>query len=413
MNSRPMKIFDKAFTQQESIPEEAIEAAVAVMRSGRLHRYNSMAGEDSEADLLELEFASYQGAPFCLACASGGYALHIALLASGVGAGDRVLSNAFTLAPVPGAIHHCGAQPVLVEVDEHLHIDLVDLEEKARTSGARHLLLSHMRGHIGDMERIVELCARLEIVIIEDCAHTMGACWGGRKSGSFGHLACFSTQTYKHINSGEGGLLTSDNPEYMARAILLSGSYMLFDRHRAAPGSETVRELRYEVPNYSGRMDNLRAAILRPQLAALDAQCVRWNARYKIIEEGLSGSGYIRIPQRSTAEEYVGSSIQFLLPDFTATQMFAVLERCTQRGVALKWFGDAEPREYTSRFDSWQYISNLPSLPRTREVLATLLDLRIPLTFERTDCALIADIIVEAIAEVGVEGFVSPSATHE
>ncbi|OUS30063.1 aminotransferase, partial ['Osedax' symbiont bacterium Rs2_46_30_T18] len=122
-----MKTFTKSFTQQEPIPESAIEAAVKVMRSGRLHRYNSAAGERSETDLLEIEFADYMDVPYALACSSGGYALHVALCAAGVQAGDKVLCNAFTLAPVPGAIHNSGAVVVLVDVDENYCIDLDDL----------------------------------------------------------------------------------------------------------------------------------------------------------------------------------------------------------------------------------------------------------------------------------------------
>ena len=132
---------------------------------------------------------------------------------------------------MPGAIAAVGAKTVLVECTPDLVLDLDHLEQQIRSSGSRLLLLSHMRGHLVDMD---DLCARLKrhsVALIEDCAHTMGASFNGRKSGSHGVMACFSTQTYKHINSGEGGLLTSDNEEMMARAIILSGSYMLYERH--------------------------------------------------------------------------------------------------------------------------------------------------------------------------------------
>src|SRR5210317_1602802 len=102
------KTFNKPFTQQESIPEAGIERAIDVMRSGRLHRYNVIPGETAEAALLETEFAAYMGQKYCLACSSGGYALHIALKAAGIQQGDAVLTNAFTLAPVPGAINNAG-----------------------------------------------------------------------------------------------------------------------------------------------------------------------------------------------------------------------------------------------------------------------------------------------------------------
>lgn len=168
-----MKYFKKSFTQQEPLSDSAIQAAAEVMLSGRLHRYNTVAGEPSEVDLLEQEFAAYLGAPYCLACSSGGYAIHIAMRAAGVKPGDKVLSNAFTLAPVPGAIHNSGAIPILIEVADDYCIDLDDLEAKASTREAKVLLLSHMRGHIADMDRIAIICQRYELFLIEDCAHTM------------------------------------------------------------------------------------------------------------------------------------------------------------------------------------------------------------------------------------------------
>ena len=115
--------FTGSFTQQEPISDDAIDAAVAVMRSGRLHRYNVAAGEESEVAALEREFAQWQGSGYALACASGGTAMQIALRAAGIGAGDVVLTNAFTLAPVPGAIAAVGAHPVLVEVTEDLVLE--------------------------------------------------------------------------------------------------------------------------------------------------------------------------------------------------------------------------------------------------------------------------------------------------
>jgi dTDP-4-amino-4,6-dideoxygalactose transaminase len=205
--------FTGNFTQQEAIPDAGIAAANAVLRTGRLHRYNVAAGEESLAAQLERVYADYQGARFCLACASGGYAMGIAMRAAGVAPGDAVLTNGFTLAPVPGAIASVGGRPILVEITNDLVIDLEDLEAKIDTSGAKWLLLSNMRGHLVDMDRLVDLLTTNGVTLIEDCAHTMGASWNGKKSGNFGLAGCFSTQTYKHINSGEGGLLTSDDPE--------------------------------------------------------------------------------------------------------------------------------------------------------------------------------------------------------
>lgn len=398
-----MRNFEGNFTQQEPLPEAAIEAAVAVMRHGRLHRYNVNPGERSETAALEVEFAAYTGARYCLAVASGGYALATALRAIGVRHGDKVLTNAFTLAPVPGSIANVGAEPVFVEATGSLVMDLDDLQARIATSGARVLMLSHMRGHIVDMDALMAICDGAGVTVVEDCAHTMGARWNGVMSGRHGAVACYSTQTFKHINSGEGGLLITDDAEIMARAIMLSGSYMLYERHEAAPGPEAFGRIRLETPNCSGRMDNLRAAVLRPQLADLPRQCQRWNLLYRRMEEGLRGTPAITVIERPAAEDYVMSSFQFLCPGFTGGQMEDVVARCGGRGVELKWFGADEPRGFTSRHDSWQYTAR-QSLPQTDAVLAGLLDMRLPLTFSVEDCDVICAIIREEVGAVHQSG---------
>lgn len=392
--------FVGSFTQQEPIPEEGIAAALAVLQHGRLHRYNTAPGEIAEAALLEEEFAAQMGAKYALAVASGGYALGCALRALGVASGEPVLTNAFTLAPVPGAIASVGAKPVFVEVTEDLVLDLADLETKAKASGARVLMLSHMRGHLVDMAALMAVCARWGIRVIEDCAHTMGAAWDGVASGRWGVVGCYSTQTYKHANSGEGGLLISDDAEVMARAILLSGSYMLYGKHRAAPPEEVFERVKFVTPNVSGRMDNLRAAILRPQMRGLAERVARWNARYLVLEAGLRGVPGLRLITRPAAESYVGSSFQFLLPDWSGARVRAVLARTAARGVDLKWFGADQPMAFTSRYQHWRYAEP-QSLPQSDRILSGLIDMRVPLTFSEADCAQIARIIRQEVLTLG------------
>tara|TARA_R100001369_G_scaffold19956_5_gene36276 strand:- start:2721 stop:3926 length:1206 start_codon:yes stop_codon:yes gene_type:complete len=401
MAANMAEVFTGSFTQQEPIPEDAIDAAVAVMRHGRLHRYNTVAGEAAEVALLEQEFAAMVGAKYCLAVASGGYAIATALRAVGVKPGDRVLSNAFTLAPVPGAIAAVGAEPVFVDVTEGLVIDLEDLAGKL--DHARVLLLSHMRGHICDMDALMTLCDAAGVTVVEDCAHTMGASWNGVPSGRHGAVGCYSCQTYKHVNAGEGGLLVTDDPEVAARAIMLSGSYMLYERHVAGPPPETFEAIKYDTPNISGRMDNLRAAILRPQLRRLDAQIAKWNARYQVVDDGLRDTPGLTVIGRPEAEHFVGSSIQFLLSGWQSSAIEAVLSRCAARGVELKWFGGAEPVGFTSRYDSWHYAKS-PALPASDAVLASIIDMRVPLTFSLEDCAMIARIIRGEVSRMFQQG---------
>jgi dTDP-4-amino-4,6-dideoxygalactose transaminase len=392
--------FTKEFTRQEPIPEAGIRRAVELMNSGRLHRYNIAAGEISEVSLLEKEYADYVGARYCLGLSSCGSSLYVALKSVGVVAGDKILCNAFTLAPVPGAIENAEAVPVFVEITEDYLTDLEDLKIKATQSRARYLLLSHMRGHIADMDRVTEICRRLGITLIEDCAHTVGCRWRSQFTGTFGKAGCYSSQTYKHMNSGEGGLLVTDDEEIIAKAILFSGSYMLYDRHISRPPLDTFERYKKRIPNFSLRMSNLVAALIRPQLADLDRQCRRWNRRYGLIEAELSAVEHIRIPKRQAEEGYVGSSFQFTLTGVAFPAVKAFLATCAARGVEIKWFGAKEPVGFTSSWESWQYLENRQSLPRTRKVLDFMCDFRIPLTFSLQDCKTVAAIIKQVAAEI-------------
>ncbi|UWQ17839.1 DegT/DnrJ/EryC1/StrS aminotransferase family protein [Jannaschia sp. M317] len=386
-----MDRFTKSFIRQEPIPEEAIEAATRVLRSGALHRYGA---DPSEVAALEVAFAAQTGAAHALAVASGGYAMGCALRALGVGSGDAVLTNAFTLAPVPGAIAAVGARPVLVEVTEDLVLDLADLEAKA--GQARVLMLSHMRGHIVDMPALMAICDAHGIAVVEDCAHTMGAAWDGHPSGRWGKIGCYSCQTYKHVNAGEGGLIVTDDADLAARMILLSGSYMLYARNGTAPGEDVFARHKGLMPNVSGRMDELRAAILRPQIRDLPQQVARWNALYRALEDGFGGAPGLRTIPRPQAEAYVGSSIQLLVDDARAVPDFVA--GCAARGVEWKWFGGDRPVGFTSAHRHWDYVAP-HDLPRTDAILCRLIDLRVPLTFDADDCALIARIVTEEAAQ--------------
>ena len=388
-------------SQQEPIPPDGVAAALALMQSGKLHRYGETDGKLSPVSALEAAFAAELGLPYCVALNSCGSSMFVALKSAGVMPGDAVLSNCFTLAPVPGALAHAGARPVLVDVCDDYTIDLDDLVRKACSSGAKTLLLSHMRGHICDMERLSEVCAEQGIALIEDCAHTMGAGWDGRATGTWGLAACFSLQSYKHANSGEGGLLVTTDPDLAAQAVLLSGSYMLYASHLARPGPEVFERWKYHTPNFSLRMSNLPAALARAQLGeVLQERCQRWNQRYGWLAGALEGAAHIRLPQRPTKEQFVGSSIQFLLRDMSRAQMQSVIAACAEQGVHIKWFGADEPVGFTSVWTHWRYFGPSQDLPQAQTVLSALCDLRLPLSLTQADCLDIADTIRAAVKSV-------------
>ena len=150
-----------------------------------------------------------------------------------------------------------------------------------------------------------------------------------------------------------------------------------------------------KVPNYSGRMDNLRASLLNEQLLELERNCTHWNTLYDFMVQQMRNIDGIEIPQRDPKEKYVGSSMQFSIPTLSEQQIITFQQNCLHRGVELKWFGNEHPTGFTSRYDSWQFIDEIPKLPNTHAILAKTLDMRIPLTFEKQDLSLIAQIIKE------------------
>ena len=224
------------FTKPMDIPEAGMEAAMEVMRSGRLFRYTQPA-ETSQVSQAEVEFAEMVGQKYALGVNSCSSAIMIAMIVCGVESGDEVITNGLTFTALPSTIMRLGAEPVLVEATPNWTMDLDDLEKKAAAHPkAKVLVLSHMRGKIAHMDRVVEICEKHGLTLVEDCAHSCGVKWKGRQVGYHAAVSAYSTQSDKVINSGEGGFITSDDPEMMAKAIYLSGAYEArYKHHIAAP----------------------------------------------------------------------------------------------------------------------------------------------------------------------------------
>jgi dTDP-4-amino-4,6-dideoxygalactose transaminase len=384
-------------TEPEPIPEAGIARAVELMRSGRLFRYGEMGADQLDVSLLEQEFAAFVGRRYCVAVNSGGGALFLALKVLGVLPGDPVLVNGFTLAPVPGAILHACAKPVIVEIGRDYCIDVEDLRAKARASGAKVLLLSHMRGHIADMDAVMAAATECGLAVVEDCAHAMCATWKGKAIGTFGAAAGFSAQTYKHLNAGEGGFLVLDDPDMAARAILHSGSYMLHAQHLSSPGPAALAAAGEHIPNFSMRMTALAAALLRPQLAELPRRVARWNEIHGRIAAGIARSRHARVPARDGGQAFSATSVQFSAVGLSAAEMPEMLAAAKARGLPIKWFGASEQAGFTSAPRHWRYAGPQGPLHQTHSVLATLCDIRTPLTLTDAECDLIAEIVRDSI----------------
>ena len=159
-----------------AIPEEGIEAAVEVMRSGRLFRYCAPSAETSHVAMAEKEFAELVGMQYAVGVNSCSSAILLMMVTAGVRPGDAVLTNGFTFTALPSTIMRLNARPVLVETRDDFTMDLDDLEAKMDAHpDAKTLLLSHMRGKVCDMDRVAALCAARGVTLLEDCAHGCAA----------------------------------------------------------------------------------------------------------------------------------------------------------------------------------------------------------------------------------------------
>ncbi len=380
------------------IPDEAIAQATELLRAGRLHRYAEAGGDGGPVAELERRFAQLVGRRYAVAVNSCGGALFLALRAAGVRPGDPVLMNAFTLGPVPGALEHAGARPVLVEITEDLVIDLDDLRAKARASAARVLMLSHMRGHLCDLDALGALCRDEGITLIEDCAHALGAAWAGHPAGSFGQAGCFSFQSGKHVNTGEGGVLVTDDADIAAQAILHSGSYQLHAQNGTPPPADVMAAWSGRCGNFSLRMSSLAAVLALPQLPLLPARVADWNASHDRIAARLRSAPGFVLPHRPQAEAYAQSSLQFRLRDRDHAGMAAFVDAARAAGVWVKWFGRQAPEGYNSNPAQWPG-ADPAEVPRACAIQATLCDIRLPLGLSAPDCAAVADALIAAAVQ--------------
>ena len=376
---------ERPLTSVPPLPSAAMEGAAAVLDSARLFRYGEHVPEGTWVARLERAFAEHFGTRFAVAVNSGGSAMFLAMRSAGVEAGDVVLLNAFTLAPVPGAIEHLGAKVVLVDVDADLRVDLEDLEAAIVEHRPKAFLLSHMRGHVADMAGVVAVCEAHDVILIEDCAHTLGASFNGKPTGLFGAAGCFSLQTWKKINAGEGGVIVTDDEDLAARAILASGAYMLHAQHGTPPSEDAIQRWAPHTPNCSMRLNELAAAIALPQLASLEARNDAWRAIYDRLAAGVRGLPNLRVPHTLDGVVHAPTSFQFIV-DLPPEGIEARLAVCAERGVPIKWFGRAFATGFTSVHRHWGYVE-ARALPKGDAVLAGLCDVRLPsdLTVEEVD----------------------------
>lgn len=249
--------------QYRSIKPEIDEAVARVLESCQF----VLGPEVSE---FEKEFAAYSGAMDCIALNSGTSALHLALLAAGVGPGDEVITVPFTFVASVASILYAGAKPVFVDIEPRTFNMDPSAIEAAISPRTKAIVPVHLYGQPADMDPIMEVARRGNLVVIEDAAQAHGAKYKGRSVGSIGDIACFSFYPTKNLGAyGEGGAVTTNNPDY-ARTIRMLRDW----------GQD--RKYHHLLHGYNYRMEGLQGAILRVKLRHLD----QWiEARRAIVSQ--------------------------------------------------------------------------------------------------------------------------------
>ena len=262
--------------QYENIKAEIEPAVLNALDSGQF-----VLGKEVAA--FEEEFASYQQGQFAVGVNSGTSALHLALLAAGVGPGDEVITVSCTFVATVAAIDYAGARPIYVDVDPiTLNMDPGKIEA-AITSKTKAILPVHLHGQPADMDAIMEIGKRHGLRVIEDAAQAHGAEYKGRRVGSIGDLGCFSFYPGKNLGAyGEGGMVVTNNEDFADRVRVLRDWGQEEKYHHVHKG-------------FNYRMEGVQGAILRVKLRHLDAWTASRRQNAKLYSNLLAESG-VEIP---------------------------------------------------------------------------------------------------------------------
>ncbi|MEO1557536.1 MAG: aminotransferase class I/II-fold pyridoxal phosphate-dependent enzyme [Pseudomonadota bacterium] len=374
----------------EAIPEAARVEIDRLLNSGDLFRYT--APGDAPAALLEDEFAALMGSKFALAVSSCSAALFLSLKALDLPRDARVLIPGFTFAAVPSAVLHADCLPVLCEVRDDYRIDMADFAAKLPSVHA--VIVSHMRGHTSDMDAIMALCDGANIPVIEDAAHSLGTTWNGRKIGTIGKIGCFSFQSYKMINAGEGGIMITDDADLVARAVIMSGAYEHnWKKHSVLQDAFAAHQ--NQLPLYNLRLSNLSAAVIRPQLPHLARRVEDGRRNHDHVGALLGRSAHIHVPAPLKGEMRAPDSIQFNLIDFSDADVDRFVHAAAAGGVKVQVFGASA--DNARAFWNWQFIPDLPELPQTRKMLMRACDVRLPVRLPVETLDAVADVLLTAV----------------
>jgi dTDP-4-amino-4,6-dideoxygalactose transaminase len=294
--------------QYRSIKHEIDAAVSSVLESSQF-----VLGH--EVECFEKEFADYCQARHAIGVNSGTSALHLALLAAGIGAGDEVITVTFTFVATAAAIVYTGARPVFVDIDPRSLTMDVEQIKSAITPRTKAILPVHLYGQPADMDPILEIARRHNLIVIEDAAQAHGAEYKGKRVGSIGDIGCFSFYPGKNLGAyGEGGGVTTNNEGY-AKTV------------RTLRDWGQTRKYHHDLKGFNYRMEGIQGAVLRVKLQHLEAWTEARRAHAANYNELLT-NGIVQTPQAISYSRHV-----FHVYAIRALQRELLQQKLTARGI--------------------------------------------------------------------------------
>jgi dTDP-4-amino-4,6-dideoxygalactose transaminase len=265
------------------IEQPEVDEVLATLKSGWL-------GTGPRVAAFEKQFAAYEGVPEAAALNSCTAALHLSILAAGIGPGDEVITTPMTFCATVNTILHAGATPVLADVDPRTqNIDPDEVADKV-TSRTKAILPVHFAGRACDMDGLMRIAEAEELQVIEDCAHAIETTYKGRKAGTFGDFGCFSFYATKNVATGEGGMALAKDPEKLARLRILGLHGMSRDAWKRF-GSSGYKHYQVVEFGFKYNMMDLQAAIGIHQLERVDQNWTKREKLWRLYDQHLKGTG--------------------------------------------------------------------------------------------------------------------------
>jgi len=296
---------------------EEMRAVARVIRSGIL---TNKSGAGQQVTQFESSFANYVGTKFAVALNSGTAALHVALLAAGVGRGDEVIVPSFTFVATAEMVALTGARPVFVDIDPATYCIDPEEVEAAITNQTKAIIPVHLYGLAASMDSIAELAEDHNITVIEDAAQAVGAEYKGKRTGSLGHMGCFSFYGSKNMVTGEGGMLTTNSLEFtdVAKTLRNHGENRLYQS---------------SMLGHNYRMPELEAAIGNVQLKKLPKFLEDRARNAKVLTEALSSLDELQIPSEPEGHKHGWYVYTLRLRGANAAKRNSVVRRIRERRV--------------------------------------------------------------------------------